>query len=85
MTIRLVGAEHDLGTGQHVPREQVVCSPEPVFKGYTELMCPACGRRTGVSIHTGAAIVYCRRCKTLIEITVDVVQKLEKTHARGGN
>ncbi|HUV38124.1 MAG TPA: hypothetical protein VMY39_00850 [Planctomycetota bacterium] len=86
MTIRLIETRRSrfIGTGATpacptggLPAH-AVRPPRPTFRGYTELMCPTCGRRTGASVRTGTAIVYCRRCRGLIEMTVEVVRELEE-------
>jgi len=46
----------------------------------TSVLCPECGRRTGMRLGVGDAIVYCRYCKLEIEVTIRVIKgiSLEK-------
>ena len=40
-------------------------------------------RRTGSSVRTGTILVYCRRCKVLIEMNVEIVR--DRAKARAGD
>jgi transposase len=40
----------------------------------TEVMCPVCGHRLGMSIRLGDVEIYCRRCKAVIAIRVEVLR-----------
>ena len=42
----------------------------PCRMRFTEIMCPNCGNRTGVSVRDGNVLVYCRKCALTIDVTI---------------
>ena len=54
------------------PAENIKPIPPPEF-GCTDVICPNCGHRTGISIRRGAIVVFCFKCKAKTRVTIDVI------------
>jgi len=55
--------------GRQVRAETVVC-------------CPYCGKRTGLRLGLGDAIVYCRSCQIEIEVSIYAIEKEDHERTR---
>ena len=42
---------------------------------WTAIVCPQCGKHTGIQLRDGHAHIYCRRCKWTIEVTIHAYQE----------
>jgi hypothetical protein len=60
----------------HVPDASVRPIP-PMGFGRTQILCPVCGHRTGLTMRFGDVTVYCFRCHTSTRVVIEVVRLAE--------
>ncbi len=44
----------------------------------TIIRCPQCGKRTGLRLGAGDAIVYCRHCRVDVEVIIRVIESADR-------
>ena len=47
----------------------------------TVVFCPQCGKRTGLRLGSGDAVVYCRHCDIDVEVSIHVIEKENRKEA----
>ena len=57
-----------------------VCKGNRV-RAKTVVLCPQCGKRTGLRLGSGDAVVYCRTCQIDIEVSIHPIEKADQEQA----